>query len=233
MSPASRSARELLLPGEDVYLSRNSDEELLIECSRHGLIDPLPGIFDAVDSIGWIRLRPCSVCPCFVPIRHTGRTADYCCAACRKAAQRRRRRGEPVADNGEQRPLRESEYPGLQVPATLPYAWEALWNDLSVEVASPEEGSHFITRDITLVPLWWHRVDARMDGSDLILYETTYHKLGRLRIRANDYPIMPKYTLLVGEPGSEIATLDFNHWPYDWARRPPLVGRVRGDRGAR
>lgn len=70
---------------------------------------------------------------------------------------------------------------------------------------------------LTTLPLWWHSADARCDGNDVILYEMPFRGQ-RLRVRANDYPAEPMYTLLVGDPGAEIAAVDLEHWPSSWTR---------------
>jgi hypothetical protein len=72
-------------------------------------------------------------------------------------------------------------------------------------------------RGLLLLPLWWHSADARCDGNDVILYEMPFRGR-RLRIRANDYPAEPMYTLLVGDPGAEIAAVDLEDWPIGWTR---------------
>lgn len=72
-------------------------------------------------------------------------------------------------------------------------------------------------RGLTVLPLWWHSADARCDGNDVILYEMPFRGK-RLRIRANDYPAEPMYTLLVGDPGAELAAVDLEHWPSSWVR---------------
>ncbi|HEY6797375.1 MAG TPA: hypothetical protein VI248_22085 [Kineosporiaceae bacterium] len=72
-------------------------------------------------------------------------------------------------------------------------------------------------RELLLLPMWWHSADARCDGNDVILYEMPFR--GRkLRIRANDYPAEPMYTLLVGDPGAEVAAVDLEDWPASWTR---------------
>jgi len=72
-------------------------------------------------------------------------------------------------------------------------------------------------RALTMLPLWWHSAGARCDGNDVILYEMPFR--GRiLRVRANDYPAEPMYTLLVGEPGREVAAVDLENWPSSWTR---------------
>jgi hypothetical protein len=72
-------------------------------------------------------------------------------------------------------------------------------------------------RGLVLLPLWWHSADARCDGNDVILYEMPFR--GRkLRVRANDYPAEPMYTLLVGEAGAEVAAVDLENWPAPWTR---------------
>jgi hypothetical protein len=72
-------------------------------------------------------------------------------------------------------------------------------------------------RALTMIPLWWHSADARCDGNDVILYEMPFRGR-RLRIRANDYPAEPMYTMLVGDPGAEEAALDLEQWPSSWMR---------------
>ena len=74
-------------------------------------------------------------------------------------------------------------------------------------------------RALTLIPLWWRSADARCDGNDVILYEMPFRGQ-RLRVRANDYPAEPMYTLLVGEVGAEAAALDLEYWPSSWAWLP-------------
>lgn len=70
---------------------------------------------------------------------------------------------------------------------------------------------------LTNLPLWWHDAHARCDGNDVVLYEMPFRGQ-RLRVRANDYPAEPMYTLLVGEPGEEVAAVDLEHWPSSWIR---------------
>jgi hypothetical protein len=70
---------------------------------------------------------------------------------------------------------------------------------------------------LLILPLWWHDADARCDGNDVILYEMPFRGR-RLRVRANDYPAEPMYTLLVGEPGAEVAAVDLERWPSSWIR---------------
>jgi hypothetical protein len=72
-------------------------------------------------------------------------------------------------------------------------------------------------RGLSLLPLWWHSAEARCDGNDVILYEMPFRGR-RLRLRANDYPAEPMYTLLVGEPGAEVAAVDLEYWPSSWVR---------------
>jgi hypothetical protein len=72
-------------------------------------------------------------------------------------------------------------------------------------------------RALLLLPLWWHSAQARCDGNDVILYEMPFRGK-RLRVRANDYPAEPMYTLLVGDPGAEVAAVDVEHWPSSWVR---------------
>ena len=72
-------------------------------------------------------------------------------------------------------------------------------------------------RALLLLPLWWHSAEARCDGNDVILYEMPFRGK-RLRVRANDYPAEPMYTLLVGNPGAEVAAVDVEHWPSSWVR---------------
>jgi hypothetical protein len=72
-------------------------------------------------------------------------------------------------------------------------------------------------RALIMLPLWWHSADARCDGNDVILYEMPFRGR-RLRIRANDYPAEPMYTLLVGDPGAEVAAVDLEDWPPSWTR---------------
>jgi hypothetical protein len=72
-------------------------------------------------------------------------------------------------------------------------------------------------RDLLILPLWWHSAQARCDGNDVILYEMPFRGK-RLRVRANDYPAEPMYTLLVGEPGAEVAAIDVENWPSPWVR---------------
>jgi hypothetical protein len=70
---------------------------------------------------------------------------------------------------------------------------------------------------LTNLPLWWHDAGSRVDGEDLIIYEMPFRGR-RLRVRANDYPAEPMYTLLVGEPGEETAAVDLEDWPSSWTR---------------
>ena len=72
-------------------------------------------------------------------------------------------------------------------------------------------------RALILLPLWWHSANARCDGNDVILYEMPFRG-NKLRIRANDYPAEPMYTLLVGDVGREIAAVDLEDWPPSWTR---------------
>jgi len=72
-------------------------------------------------------------------------------------------------------------------------------------------------RALLLLPLWWHSANARCDGNDVILYEMPFRG-NKLRIRANDYPAEPMYTLLVGDPGREVAGVDLEDWPPSWTR---------------
>ncbi|MDQ1289447.1 MAG: hypothetical protein QG622_3013 [Actinomycetota bacterium] len=70
---------------------------------------------------------------------------------------------------------------------------------------------------LTNLPLWWHDANARCDGVDVIIYEMPFRGR-RLRVRANDYPAEAMYTLLVGEPGEEVAAVDLEQWPSCWTR---------------
>jgi hypothetical protein len=72
-------------------------------------------------------------------------------------------------------------------------------------------------RGLLILPLWWHSAEARCDGNDVILYEMPFRGQ-RLRVRANDYPAEPMYTLLVGDPGAEVAAVDVENWPSPWVR---------------
>jgi hypothetical protein len=72
-------------------------------------------------------------------------------------------------------------------------------------------------RGLLILPLWWHSAEARCDGNDVILYEMPFRGK-RLRVRANDYPAEPMYTLLVGDPGAEVAAVDVENWPSPWVR---------------
>ncbi|HEX2809291.1 MAG TPA: hypothetical protein VHN80_24260 [Kineosporiaceae bacterium] len=72
-------------------------------------------------------------------------------------------------------------------------------------------------RGLLILPLWWHSAEARCDGNDVILYEMPFRGK-RLRVRANDYPAEPMYTLLVGDPGAEVAAVDIENWPSPWVR---------------
>jgi hypothetical protein len=94
---------------------------------------------------------------------------------------------------------------GQPTPAALPY---------QVPRSGPAvDDAH----GLMILPLWWHSADARCDGNDVILYEMPFRGK-RLRVRANDYPAEPMYTLLVGDPGAEVAAIDLEDWPTPWVR---------------
>jgi hypothetical protein len=105
---------------------------------------------------------------------------------------------------------------------------EPVWSPGTADVAVPAqlEAPYEVPRTgqavddarrLLILPMWWHSADARCDGNDVILYEMPFRGR-RLRIRANDYPAEPMYTLLVGDPGAEIAAVDLEGWPAPWTR---------------
>jgi hypothetical protein len=84
----------------------------------------------------------------------------------------------------------------------------------------PESPEVRLARQLIERPVWWRSVAGRLDGDDVILYEAVSSG-HRLRVRANDYPAEPMYTLLVGPPGAVVARVDLERWPPDWVR--PLL----------
>ncbi|MCP4694760.1 MAG: hypothetical protein GY859_42425 [Desulfobacterales bacterium] len=58
-------------------------------------------------------------------------------------------------------------------------------------------------------------ISWRDAGSAEFPYETAENGV-RLKIRVNDFPVEPLYTLLI----DDVPTLDFDDWPEPW-RRPP------------
>ncbi len=74
-----------------------------------------------------------------------------------------------------------------------------------------------LAHDLVGRHIWWRSVGGRLDGDDVILYEAVVAGR-RLRVRANDYPHEPMYTLLVGPHGLVTAALDLERWPVEWTR---------------